>query len=77
MDDAIGMRCLYGPRQHFDKLRRQSRRLRRPIEVLGQAAAGNVFQNKIRSTGNVADIVDLNDIIDPSAVNEPSVSLAS
>ena len=62
MDDAIGMRCLHGPRQHFDKLRRQTRRLRRAVEVLGQAAAGDVLQDKIRSAGNVADIVNLNDI---------------
>ena len=37
-------------------------RLRRAVEVLGQAAAGNVLQDKIRPAGNVADIVNLNDI---------------
>ena len=64
MDDAIGMRRLHGPRQHFDELRRQTRRLRRAVEVLGQVAAGDVLQDKIRSAGNVADIVNLNDVRD-------------
>ena len=62
MDDAIGMRGLHGPRQHFDKLCRQTRRLRRAIEVLGQAAAGHVLQDKIRPARNLADIVNLDDI---------------
>ena len=57
MDDAIGVRCLDGPRQHFDKLCRQTRRLWRALEVLGQVAAGDVLQDKIRAARDFADIV--------------------
>src|SRR5262249_600646 len=62
MDNPVSVRYLNGPRQHFDKLWCQVRRLRRAMKVLGQATAGEVLQDKIGSTVNVADIVNLHDI---------------
>ena len=62
MDNAIGVRCLNGPRQHLDKLCRQTRRLWRAVEVLGQVAASHVLQDEIRPARNFAHIVNLNNI---------------
>src|SRR3954447_326727 len=62
MDNAIGVRRLHGPRQHFNKLRRQTGDLRRAIEFLRQVAPCYILQDKIGPSRNITDIVNLNDI---------------
>ena len=67
MNHSDGMSGVDGPRQGLDQLRRRPRTLGRAFEVLGQAAAGHKFQDKVRPARGLADIVDLNDVGVPQA----------
>ena len=62
MNHAVGMSGMDRPRQSFDQRCSHMDGLWRTLEVLGQAAAGHVFQDKVRPAGSLANIVNLDNV---------------
>ena len=62
VDDAAVVGRVDGGRQSFHNPSRLGRGQRRPLEFVGQAAALDEFQRKIRLALTLADLIDLHDV---------------